>query len=50
MVKLIGSETVDGITEKWFYDETSDSIHVNRSQDLQDAVELAGRTTRLTIQ
>lgn len=40
MAKLIGQETVDGVTERWLYDETSDTIHVDRSQDIQDAIEL----------
>ena len=40
MAKLIGQEDIGGITERWFYDETNDTIHVDRSQDLQDAVEL----------
>lgn len=40
MAKLIGQETVGGITERWFYDETADSIHVDRAQDVEDAVEL----------
>ena len=39
MAKLIGQETVNGLTESWYYDETSDSIHVQRSQDVEATID-----------